>query len=147
SHPELVTFTAAGRADVCMRVVSVNSPGRENTFRETVFTGPADVIHDFVTAVFDDCFANASRDGIERFVPSGLFPFPFTAFTGAFERKKNAVGIGYLVQRCRTLRTVAAARTWMFRIAFKLLYFACDLVDVSQQAARGLAIEAGRGND
>src|SRR6185369_12050220 len=113
-----------------------DSPRRENAFGGTILAGPADVIHDFVSPVFDDCVPNASGDGIERLVPRGLFPFSFTAFTGTFQRKKYAVGIGYLVQRCRTFCTVAAARTWMFRIPLELLHLASDLVDVSQQAAR-----------
>src|SRR5882724_7910566 len=58
SHPKLVTFAAAGGADVCVRVVAVNSPGGENAFSETILTRPPDVIHDFVPAILDDRSTN-----------------------------------------------------------------------------------------
>src|SRR6185369_5774156 len=66
AHPELVAFTTARRTDVCMRVVTVDAPRGENTFGEPVFAGPANVIHDLLTAVLDDRVANALRERIER---------------------------------------------------------------------------------
>ena len=78
--------------------------------------------------------------------PRWSFPFSCAAFSGAFEWIKNAIGIGYLIECGRTFGAVAPARAGMFGIAFKLLNFASDLVDVSEQAARGLAVEAGGGD-
>ena len=58
-HPKLVTFARSRRADVGVRVVTVNAPGRQNAFRESIFAGPSDVIHDLLAAIFDDRFANS----------------------------------------------------------------------------------------
>ncbi len=110
THPELITFAAAGRANVGVRVVTVNAPGGEDAFGETIFTGPPDVIHDLVATIFDDRFANSRGDVVERFVPGGAFPFSFAAFAGALERIKNAIGIVNLIERCRTFGAVASAR-------------------------------------
>jgi hypothetical protein len=126
--------------------VAVNSPGSENAFCETIFARPPDVIHDLMTAVFHDRFANARGENVENFVPRCLFPFPFTAFTRAFQWIENAIGIGDLVERCRALGAVSPARARVFRIAFELLYFTGDFIDVSQQPTRGFAIETGCGN-
>src|SRR6185436_6252067 len=130
-----------------MRVVTVDAPGRENAFGETVFAGATNVIHDLLTTVFDDGFANACGDRVECFVPSGLLPLAGASFAGAFEWMKNAIGIGYLVERRRTFGAVATARTGVFGVTFKLLNLAGDLVDVSKQAAGRLAIEAGSGDE
>ncbi len=62
-----------------MGVVAVNTPGGEDALSETVFTGSADVIHDLVTAIFKDRFANARGNIVKRCVPGCLFPLTFTA--------------------------------------------------------------------
>src|SRR6185503_16104953 len=129
-----------------MRVVPVDSPRRKDAFGETIFTGTPDVIHDLLATIFDNRFPDLSGEFIEHFVPTSLHPFPFAAFSGAFERVQNAIRIVDLVESGGTFRAVAATRTWMFRIAFKLLNFACDLIDIGEQTARRLAIETGRGN-
>src|SRR6266571_9565635 len=64
-HPQLITFACPRRADVRMRVVTVDSPSGENTFGETVFAGAADMIHDLLTAIFDDGFAYSCRQLIK----------------------------------------------------------------------------------
>ena len=127
-----------------MRVVTVDSPRRENAFSKAVLTGPADVVHDLVLAILADGVADSSGDGVERLVPGGLFPFTFASFAGAVEWLKDAIGIGDLVQRCGTFRAVASTRAGVFRIAFKLLHLAGDLVDVGQQPTRRLTVEARR---
>src|ERR1041384_8017482 len=142
SHPELITLTAPGGTDVCMRVVSVDSPRRKNAFCKTIFAGTAHVIHDFVAPVFQDCVTNPRGDGVECLIPGCAFPFPFATFSSAFEWVKNAVRICYLIQCCRTFSTVATTRAWMFGISFELLYFASDLIDIGQQTTRGFAVEA-----
>ena len=115
-----------------MRVVTINTPGGEYAFSETIFTGAANVIHDLVAPVFNDRFANARGDIVKRRVPGSLFPFSCAAFTGALEWKQNAIGIVNLVERRRAFGAVSAARTRVFRIAFKLLDLAGDLVDVGK---------------
>src|SRR6185436_2697049 len=49
-----------------------------------------------------------------------------------------------LVQRGRSLRAVAPARAGMFGIAFVLADLERLAIDVGEQAARRLAVEAGR---
>src|SRR6476620_8835466 len=102
-----------------MRVMTVNTPGSEDAFGEAILARATDVIHDFVAAIFHDRFTNARRDIVKRGVPGCLFPFSGAAFTGALEWKKNAIGIVNLVECRRTLGAIAAARTRVFRIAFK----------------------------
>src|ERR1043165_3226173 len=124
--------------------MAVDAPRCEDAFSETVLTGTTDVIHDLVTAIFDDGVANACGDRVEGFVPGGALPISFAAFAVAFEWIQDAVGIGYLVESCRAFGAVASARTGMFGIPLKLLHLAGDLIDVSEQPARRLAVEAGR---
>src|SRR5438132_7922835 len=57
---------------------------------------------------------------------------------------KNAVGVGNLVKSCGAFRAVSATRAGMLRIAFELLNFICRFIDVRQETARRLAIEASR---
>src|SRR6266478_3912513 len=145
SHPELIAFAAGVRADVRMRVVPVNTPSGEDALGKTVFTGPADVIHDLVTTLLNDCFANATGNVIQRVIPTYSFPLAFTAFARALKRIKNAIRIGDLIQSRRSLGAIATARAWMLWITFKLLHLAGGFVDVGQQTASRFAVEAGGG--
>jgi len=90
------------------------------------------VIHDFVTAIFEDRVANARREGVERFVPRRAFPLSFSAFSGALQWKKNAIRIGNLIECRWSLGAVSPTRTWVFRVTFELLNLARDLVDVGE---------------
>src|SRR6185436_7400635 len=126
--------------------MTVDSPRCENAFSESIFTRTTDVIHDLVPAILNDCFADASRNVVERFVPGRLFPLAFAAFAGAFERIKDAIRIVNLVKRGRTLSAVTPARAGMLRIPFKLLNLTGDFIDVGQQPTRRLAVEASGGN-
>src|ERR1043166_548441 len=130
-----------------MRVVTVGSPRGEYAFGKTVFAGTANVIHDLVVSIFNDRFTNTPGDIVERRVPGCLFPFPFATFAGAFEWKENAIRIVNLIQRRRTFGAIAPAGSGVFGIAFKLLNFAGDFVDVRKQATGRLAVEARRRNE
>ena len=112
----------------------VNSPRRENTFRKAVLTGAADVIHDLVPPVFHDSIANARGDRVECFIPRGAFPFALAASSSAFEWEENAIRVGYLIERRRTLGAIAPARAGMLWITLKLLYVAGNLVDIREQS-------------
>src|SRR5689334_22404468 len=122
--------------------MTVDAPRRENAFGETVFAGTSDVIHDFMPAVLDDGVANAFGEGVEGFIPRGAFPFSFAAFAGAFERVEDAIGIGYLVESRWSFGAIPSSRTRMLRIPLKLLHLAGDLVDISEEPTRRLAVEA-----
>src|SRR6185369_5985682 len=99
-----------------------------------------------MTPVLDDRIANALCECVECFVPGRAFPFSFAAFACTFEWIKNAIWIGYLVQRCRAFRAVASTRARVFGVAFKLLNVARDFIDISEQATCRFAVEA-RGRD
>ena len=64
--------------------------------------------------------------------------------TAALERVQDALGILHLVQRRRPFGAGAATAAGMHRVAFELLDLAGRLVDVGQQPAGRLAVEADR---
>src|SRR5262245_50881930 len=121
SHPKLITFTRARRTNICVRVVPIYAPGCEDPLRESVFTGPPYVIHDLALAVFDNRFAYSSREIVKHLIPRNAFPFSFATFAHTFQRIKNPIRIRNLIERSRTFRAVAPARSRILRIAFKLL--------------------------
>src|ERR1043165_1078093 len=127
-----------------MRVVPVDTPGRENPFGEAIFPGTSDVIHDLTFAVFDDRFPNSSSQIVKHLIPTNALPFPFAAFAGTLQRVKNAIRIGNLIERRRTFRAIAPAAPRIFRISFKLLNLSRLFVDVGEQSARRLTIETSR---
>src|SRR5260370_42613794 len=57
---------------------------------------------------------------------------------------QNAVRVGDLIQRRRTLGAVAPARTGVLRVAFKFLNFTGFFIDISEQSARRFTVETGR---
>ena len=61
-----------------------------------------------------------------------------------FSGIEDAVGVVHLVERGRPLRAVAAARARVLRVALELAHLERLAVDVGQQAAGRLAVEAGR---
>src|SRR2546430_16625595 len=95
-------------------------------------------------AIFDNCFANASSNIVERFVPTYLLPFSLASLARAFQRMKYAIRIVDLIQRRRPFGAVAPARSGMLRVAFELLNLTRRLVDVGEQSTRRLAVKAGR---
>src|ERR1051326_193006 len=127
-----------------MRVVTVDAPGGENAFRKSIFTGPADVIHDLAFAILNDRFANATRKIVEHLIPTDAFPFSFATLSRSFEWIKNSIGIGNLIQRRWSFGAVTSARSRILGVAFKLLNLAGVFVDVGQQPARRLAVETSR---
>src|SRR5205814_2248833 len=130
--------------NIRVRVVTVNSPRRENSFRESIFARPPNVIHDLIAAIFDNRFPNSRCNIIEHFIPTNPLPFSFPAFPASLQRIKNPIRISNLIQRRRPFRTIPPARSRIFRIAFKFLNLVRVFVDVSEQPARRLAVEARR---
>src|SRR5213593_674141 len=125
-----------------MRVVSVNSPRRKNSFGESIFTRPPDVIHDFVATILNDRFSDPRSDLIEHFIPAYPFPFSFTAFSGPLQRIKYAIGIRDLIQRRRPLSTIAPSAPRILRIALELLNLIRVFVNVGEQPTRRLTVKA-----
>ena len=121
--------------------MTVNSPRRENSFRESIFARPPDVIHDLIAAIFDNRFPNSRCNIIKHFIPTNPLPFSFPAFPASLQRIKNPIRISNLIQRCRPFRTIPPARSRILRIAFKFLNLVRVFVDVSEQPARRLAVK------
>src|SRR2546423_14852174 len=110
--------------------MTIDAPGREDPFRESVFAGTPDVIHDFVLAIFDDCLANARSEIVEHFVPTDAFPFSFATFPNTFQRIKNSIRIVYLVERRGAFGAITSAAARILWVAFKLLNLIRVFVDV-----------------
>src|SRR5690349_11022880 len=115
--------------------MTIDAPCREDAFRESIFTGTPDVIHDFVTTIFDDRFTDSRREIIEDCIPTHLLPISCAAVADPFQRIEYSIRIIDLIQRRRTFRTVAPARSRVLRIALELLNLICIFVDVSEQPA------------
>src|SRR5690606_41720247 len=100
----------AGRADVSVRVVTVDAPALEHLLHVAVFAGAADVIHDFVMSIFEQGLADAPADIVQHLIPGGAHPPAGAALAGPLSRLEVAVGVVDLVDRGRALGAVAAAR-------------------------------------
>ena len=129
-----------------MRVVAVHAPRGQDSFGEAVLSRPADVVHDLVAPSIGDRASHADRDVVEGFVPGDPHPLTRAAPADPLERIENAIGVGDLVERGRTLGAVPAPRARMFGVAFELPDLQGVLVHVRQQPARRFAVEAGGGD-
>ena len=129
-----------------MRVVSVHAPRRKHSFCKAVLAGAPDMIHDLVMPVLDDGFPYTPRQIIQSLVPPNSNPFPLATFSGAFQRIKNSVRIGDLIDRRRAFSAIAASRTRMLGIPFELSDLQALSVDVCKQSTRRFTVKAGRGH-
>jgi len=145
--PEEVSEPSRRRADVGVAVVAVDPPCLQDAVRVAVFARPADVVHQLVPPVLLDRLADPRADVVQRLVPRDARPSALAAFAGALQRIENAIGIVELVRGDDPFRAGAAAAPGMHRIAFDLADVQLLLVDVGEDAARGLAVEADRRND
>jgi len=128
-------------------VVSVEAPGLQDAIDVAVFAGPPDVIHQLVTAFFHDGASNAPADVRERLVPGDALPLAVAAGALALERIENPIGILELVGRDDALGARAAAAARVYRVAFDLADLERLLVDIREDAARRLTVEADARND
>src|SRR6185369_5445691 len=108
---------------------------------------PADVIHDFVAPILLERFAHAAGDIIENFVPGSPLPLAFAALTDAFQWITDTLGIGHLVERCRTFGAVAPATAGVLGIAFEAPNCIGLFFDDGNEPAGRFTIEADRRND
>src|SRR5262245_294478 len=127
-----------------MRIVAVDAPGTQNPVDGTLGPRPADVIDNLILSTLLDRLADAPGDICDGFLPGHRGPLSIATLAGALHRSEDPVWILDLVQRCRTLRAVAAAASGMDRIAFELANLPGLFVDVCQQSACGLAVETSR---
>ena len=142
--PELVAGARRRRADVGVRVVAIDTPRREHALGEAVLARAADVVHHLVLAPVTDRLRDPPGDVVERFLPGDLAPPAGAALAVALQGEQDAVGVLNLVERRRALGAVAAARAGVLGIAFELADLAGLAIDVGEEAAGRLAVEAGR---
>src|ERR1700686_685322 len=107
-------------------------------------TGAADVVDDFVVPAFDQRCADAWSEVVEHGVPGDAFPFALAAFAGAPQGIENALGVIDLVEGGGPFGAVASAAAGMGGVALELADEVGLLVDVGDQAASRLAVEAYR---
>ena len=143
-HPERVARARARRANVRVAVVAIHAPRGEHAFGVPVFARAADVIHHLVRLARLDRAADAAGEIVERLVPRDALPLPFTARSRAFQRKEDAFRIRDLVERRRSLRAIPPATSRVVGISLELADLFRLLIDVRQESARGLAVEARR---
>src|SRR5262249_39101230 len=146
--PEGVARARAGRAHVGVAVVAVDAPGMEHALQiDELMARTAAVIHGLLGAPLDEGLPKKSGDIVEHFVPRHALPLAAAARPRAAHRIEDALGILDLIQRRGPLRAVAAPAARVHRVALELLDAQCLLVDVREQPARGLAVEADGGNE
>src|ERR1700730_9256061 len=126
-----------------MAVVPVDSPGVQDALIVDQFmAGTADVIENLLGAALAQRAADSPGEIIERFVPRHALPLALAAASRPPHRIEDALGIADLVDRRRPFGAVAAAAARMSGFAFELADREVALVDVSEQAASGFAVEA-----
>src|SRR3954463_12995865 len=120
SLPDCVTETCSGGADVRVAVVAIDAPRLQHAFNIAFVARPANVIDDFVAAIFFERFADSACDRFQRFLPGDPLPLACAAVAYSLERMQDAVGVVDLIDGRGALSTEAAAARRMQRVAFEL---------------------------
>ena len=145
--PEGVAGARAGRAHVGVAVVAVDAPGVKHALQvDELVAGPAEVVHHFFLPSLDQRLANPAADVVEDLVPRDALPLAAAARALAPQRIENPLRILHLVERGWALGAVAPAAARVHRVALELLDAQRLLIDVGEQPAAGLAVEADRGD-
>src|SRR5262249_41204827 len=143
--PERVAGPRARRAHVRVAVVAVDAPGVEDALQvDELVAGPAEVVHDLALPSVDERLADAPADVVEHLVPRDALPSPAPARPDAAQRIADALGIVHLIEGRRSLGAVAPSASRMRRVALELLDRERLAVDVGEEPAARLAIEADR---
>jgi len=142
AHHEREADARARAADVGVAVVPVDAPRLQDALHGAVVAGAAAVVHDLGAAVLLERLPDACGEGVERLVPRDALPFAAAARALALQGVQDAVGVLDLVERRRALRADAAAASRVHGIALEAADLPRLLVDVREQAARRLAVEA-----
>ena len=145
--PEEMCQPRRRRADVGVAVVAVEAPGLEHAVRVAVLAGTADVVHQLVPPVLFERLPDARAELVQHLIPRHLLPRAGAARAHALQRIQDPIGILELVGRDDALGARPAAAAGMNRVAFDLADLEGLLVDVRDDPARGLAVEADARND
>jgi hypothetical protein len=127
--------------------VAVDSPSVNNAVHIFLVPRTTDVISDLVSSVFFDRFPHPAGNIIQDFVPRDACPLATTPRAVTFEGILDPLGIVYLVDRRRSLRTIFPSTTRMFGITLDLPDVARFFVDVREQATACLTVEASSRDD
>ena len=144
AHPERVARARRRRAYVGVRVVAVHAPCRDDSLGVPVLARTPHVVDHLVAPVLLDGSADTPGDIVQRLVPRHLFPLALAPVAHALEGLQDAVGVVDLVEGGGTLRAVPPTAAGVQRVALDLVDVEAFLVDVGQQSARRLAVEAHR---
>src|SRR6266568_7022970 len=130
-----------------MTVVSIDTPGPQYTLHIAIVSRSPHMIHHFVTTTLNNGGANFSGKRIQHLIPCGTLPSAFAALALPFERIQNAFRVIDLVDGGWSFRAVTPATTRMIGITLKAFDAPCFFVNIGEQAASCLAVEAdGRDN-
>ena len=117
--PDRITVSCAGRADAGAAVVAIHPPGVHDTLHVALVSGTPDVVNHLVLALLLNRFADFGGDFVQHLIPTDALPAALAAFALTLKGVEDAVGVGDLVDRRRTLRTVAAPASRVVGVAFK----------------------------
>src|SRR4029077_8260448 len=148
TRPERITRAGSGGANVGVAIVPVYPPGVKNPLViQQLMARPADVIHDFISAILLESFAHAGRDVVENFVPTHALPFSLASLSDTFQGITNPFGIGHLVQGCRPFSAVASSAAGMFRVAFESADAQRFFIDETKKTAGSFTVKTNGRDD
>ena len=127
-----------------MRIVAVDPPGLEDAIHGAVVPGSADVVHDLLTAALRDRPPDPPADVVEGRLPGHPLPAALAAIPDAPEGMEDPLRVLHLVDRGRSLGADTAAASRMNGVPLEAPDLARLLVDVGEEPAGGLAVEADR---
>ncbi len=130
-----------------MAIVTVDTPRAQHALHVAVMAGSPNMVHHLVAPAFHDSGANFGGKGLQGLVPRRALPFALAALARAFHWIENALWIVHLVDGGRTFGAIAPTAAGMIGIALEFLDAARFFIDISQQPAGRLAIEADSGDD
>ena len=145
-EPQGVAQARAGAADVRVAVVAVDAPGLQHAQDEVVVAGTADVVHDLVVTLLVEGGADTPADVVEGLFPGDGLELARTPRPAALEGLEDALAVAHLVDGGRPLGAGAPAAAGVHGVALELLDLTGRLVHKTEQAARGLTVEADRRN-
>ena len=119
----------------------------KHPFHVAVVAHPTDVVHDLVVAVLAERPADPTTDVVECLVPTDALPEALSSLADPLHRVQDPLGVLDLVDGGRAFGAVPAPTGRVNRVALELGDPARLLVHPGQQAAVGLAVEAGGGNE
>src|SRR6266404_4434521 len=146
--PENIARARGGRADVGVAVVAVDAPRVEDALEvDQLVARPPQMVHHFLLPALDQRVPDAPADVVEHRVPGHALPLALAASGRAPQRIEDALRIRDLVEGRRALGAVAAPAPRMHRVALELVDLEGLDVDVGEQPAGRLAVEADRGDE